>query len=87
MTEHELWVMLLWTYVFLLFTHFRRPGDTKGVDILLTVSLNSLALLPARVDHFVCLSACWDKDLAQELVDIWRALQLYQGHEWLKLNR
>lgn len=65
------------------FTHFRRPGDIKGVDVLLTVGPNSIALLPAGVDHLVLLGACWDKDLAQEVVDIWRALQVYQGHKWL----
>lgn len=73
--------------IFLLFTHFRRPGDIKGVDVLLTVGPNSIALLPAGVDHLVLLGACWNKDLAQEVVDIWRALQVYQGHKWLKLKR
>lgn len=70
--------------VFLLVAlQLRRPGDPKDSDVLLAVGQNGLALLSAWTDHFVLLSACWDEGLAQEVVDVWRAAQGCQGHEWL----
>lgn len=74
--------------VFLLVTlELRRPGDAKDSDILLAVGQNGLALLSAWIDHLVLLGACWDEGLAQEVVDVWRAAQGCQGHEWLEKER
>lgn len=74
--------------VFLLVTvQLSRPGDTKDSDILLAVGQNGLALLSAGTDHCVLLRARWDKGLAQELMDVWRAAQVCQGHEWLEIKR
>lgn len=75
------------TVVFLLVTlELRGPGYTKYSDILLTVGQNGLALLSAWTDDLVLLGACWDKGLAQEVVDVWRAAQVCQGHKRLGMG-
>lgn len=61
----------------------RRPGDTKDADVLLAVRQDFLTLLPARTDDFVLLGALWDEGLAQEVVDVFGALQVCQRHKRL----
>lgn len=62
----------------------RRPGDTEDADVLLAVRQDFLTLLPARTDDFVLLGALWDEGLAQEVVDVFGALQVCQRHKRLE---
>lgn len=65
----------------------RRPGDPEDSYVLLAVGQDGFAHLPARPRHNVFLHACWEKGLAQEVVDVGRALEAHQRHERLQGKR
>ena len=74
--------------VFLLVAlQLKRPGDTKDIHVLLAVRQNGVAVLSTRKGNRVLPGAGRDKGLAQEVVDVRRAVQVDQGHEWLRRER
>lgn len=64
-----------------------RPADPENSDVLLAVGHDDFAHLPTRPHHNVLLDARWDKGLAQEVVDVGRALKVHQWHERLRTRR
>lgn len=63
-----------------------RPADTKDLNIVLTVCQDFLALFSTWAENYV-VKAFWEKGLAQEVVDVRRAAQFDQWHEWLRRDR
>lgn len=63
-----------------------RPADTKDLNIVLTVRHDCFALFSTWTENCV-LKACWEKGLAQEVVDVLRAAQIDERHEWLRRDR
>lgn len=64
-----------------------RPADPEDSYVLLAVGHHNFAHLPTWPCHNVFLDACWEKGLAQEVVDVGRALEVHKWHERLWRRR
>lgn len=65
----------------------RWPADPEDSYVFLAVGHNDFAHVPTRSHHNAFPDAGWEKGLAQEVVNVGRALEVHQWHERLWRRR